>query len=367
MREAFLTGTYLKPAVLLKFNVRGRTLRGKRMSLIDWVKTLPGRHWDAKQRAWVVTGLGANPTQILDEQDFEIDLHTYATDPSLEGVESLEELVDPVLRRFPRRPHVVLVRPRLAGFHLARQRLGAGATWDKSTGRFELPLGDVLDAEGNVRTGLIIPDDLPAAAAELRARPKRIQGVSSLAANPSFDPDNPALEVVGDVPEWFGLDLYPFQRSGAIAAAGGHSSIMDEPGLGKTRSSLAAHAIRGTKRLLVITPPVAITHWQREAAMSRVTTGGLKPEADAVVVLPARKQPEFPDTGVVIVSDSLLAGRQALAQDIRAWEPDGVIVDEAHRAKTWESKRSTVVRDVATRVGKGLRVAITGTPMSANP
>jgi len=367
VRTAELTGTYLKPVVRLRFSLRERTLRGKNMALVDWVKALPGRFWNADERCWDVTGLGATPTKTLEDQGFEIDLETLADDPTLDDVECLEELVDPVLRRFSRRPHVVLVRPRLAGFQLAKERLGAGAMWDKKTGRFEMPLGDVLDHDGNTRGGLIMDSDLPSAAAQLRIRPERVQGLMKLAAHPSFDEDNPAIEHIGDVPEWFGLDLFPFQRSGAVATAGGQALIADQPGLGKTRQGLAAAAIRRTKRLLVISPPVALTHWQRESATSRVTTGGKKDRADAVVVLPGRKQPEFPERGIVVVSDSLLSNRPGLAKDICDWSPDGLIVDEAHRAKTWESKRSAAVRDVAARVGEGLRVAITGTPMFANP
>src|SRR5690606_32926842 len=105
-----------------------------------------------------------------------------------------------------------------------------------------------------------------------------------------------------------------------------------------------------------------------EATLSRVAgVGGRLPGAEVVVITPRRKEPDLPRGGVVIVSDSLLASREALAKRIRLWAPDGLIVDEAHRLKTWDSARGRVVRAVAEAVGGGPRLAISGTPLFANP
>ncbi|WP_194165103.1 helicase-related protein [Pseudactinotalea sp. HY160] len=138
-----------------------------------------------------------------------------------------------------------------------------------------------------------------------------------------------------------------------------------------TRQALAAHAITGVRRLLVVSPPVALTQWQRETTASKVASRPATPqtpraESEAVVITSKRKEPGFPDVGAVIVSDSLMASRPALLERIRAWAPDGLIVDEVHRHKTWDSARAKAVRDVAEGID-GTRIAISGTPMLANP
>ncbi|MES6118758.1 SNF2-related protein, partial [Cutibacterium acnes] len=157
-----------------------------------------------------------------------------------------------------------------------------------------------------------------------------------------------------------GLDLYPFQRAGAIAAAAGHGLFADDMGLGKTRQALATLAIRGARRTLLVVPPVVLTHWAQQTSGSGLF--------DAPVVLHARrKDPVLADgDGAVVVSDSLLVARPHLVDAIRAWAPDSIVVDEVHRTKTWTSRRSEVVRGLAASV-TGPRLAISGTPLLASP
>ena len=131
-----------------------------------------------------------------------------------------------------------------------------------------------------------------------------------------------------------------------------------------TRTTIAAHATHGTRRLVVVTPPVTITNWVNELAASGIAGTGTDHRVVAVVA--GRKEPDFPDTGVVVVPDSLLTSRQGLRQRIIDWAPDGLIADEAHRAKTWTADRSEAIREVA-RYVTGPRLAATGTPMDDSP
>src|SRR5699024_2372185 len=107
-------------------------------------------------------------------------------------------------------------------------------------------------------------------------------------------------------------------------------------GFGKTLTALAAVAITGTARLLVICPPVALTSWQRETARSRAASVPAwghrqRAETEAVIVASGRKTPRFPDQGAVIVSDSLLASRSDLVAQVLAWAPDSLIVYAVQR------------------------------------
>nr|WP_246803743.1 DEAD/DEAH box helicase [Cellulomonas hominis] len=173
------------------------------------------------------------------------------------------------------------------------------------------------------------------------------------------------------LPAWARRTLYGYQLSGTYAIVGGHAFLCDEPGLGKTIQSIAAHAVAGTRRLLVITPPVALTNWVREIAAYGLAypdkDPDARPEAGTTVMVSAgRKVREFPDQGVVVVPDSLLASRPELRAKLRDWAPDGITVDESHRHKNWATSRARAVRSVAQAV-TGLRVPISGTPMTSNP
>ena len=215
------------------------------------------------------------------------------------------------------------------------------------------------------------------------------------------------------MPAWFGLALDPYQRVGAERVAAGRFLLADTPGLGKTRQLLAVAAGLAPGRVLILCPPVVLTHWQRETEESGIlrhvaetgsseapgailappttrwpTTSGdgrstsdppppradrIRGEEDTecrtgeiVVIRPGRKEPELPDRGVVIVPDTLVAARRKLLARLWVWRPELMVFDEAHRAKTWDSKRSVAARTLAGGTVGPVLVS-TGTPMFAQP
>ena len=207
-----------------------------------------------------------------------------------------------------------------------------------------------------------------------------------------------------EVPDWFGLELYGFQRAGAeklLREARG--LLADEPGLGKTRTALAVGAATGARRIVVVAPASVLAHWESEAKIAfgcdndqgrrslreagpsaagaapsppppgashgRGQANGPNPAYSpgwsVVVVRPGRKEPALPSTGAVVCSDSMLAARPALVEKLCAWGPDLFVYDEVHRAKTWGSKRSIAGRRLADASRRAL--ALSGTPVFAHP
>ncbi|MGL5825506.1 MAG: DEAD/DEAH box helicase [Nocardioides sp.] len=383
---ATLEGNSRQPEVCLWFD-RDARHAASGISLVEWVKKAPRRHWDRERGCWVITAFGGtldsprDPDAVLAKAGFRLVLNPPA-DPSLANVVSLSELMPPLARSFPDRPAVALVRPRLGGFDLAREILGAGAIWDKSTGRFEVPLTDLL-VGGEPKPMLDIDAATLAAARELIMRKPTFghaehsddtirAATRALAAATGIDVtvDEQAeidriVDVVGDVPDWFGLDLYAYQRLGALAAAAGVGFIADPQGLGKTRTALATLAIRGTDRAVAVVPPVGYTHWLRETAESGLASADGR---EVIGIRAGRKEPELPDAGIVVVPDSLLASRPELRARIAAWRPDALVYDEVHRARTWRSQRAQAVRDLADRLpADAIRLVATGTPLLSNP
>jgi len=139
-----------------------------------------------------------------------------------------------------------------------------GARWNKKGRAWvvpeinDVPRGALTAAGFDVR----FPDGRPARPRDLATTPPR---------QPLPVPEH--LEV----PDWFELPLYPYQATGAIEVAAGRRLLADAPGVGKTRTALAAAAILRSRRTLVVCPPVVVTHWARETVASRLGVARTRP------------------------------------------------------------------------------------------
>jgi hypothetical protein len=350
---ATLEGHFLDPRLVMRFGpkkspfARGKMVRpGRPRTLGEWVKAMPNRRWNPEDKTWIVTNPGPDIDRLLAELGFDVD---YAA--ATGHITCLADLAVPVVALddddagtwvYPR--FAVGVEDLLPAYH----------EWDKARQAFWVSTPDMLD------TRFILPRDVLDAAHRHRcARPFASGGADerdlSRLAHAQDD-----LHVPGEPVLWQpARTLFGFQASGARAVAAGHSALTDEPGLGKTVQAITALATVGTTRAVCVVPPVVLSNWKTE-----IKTAGWNMEVS--VISPTRKIRPFPDRGVVIVADSLLASRSALLDSLIAWRPDGLIVDEAHREKGLESKRSKAVRRLAHNV-RGLRIPITGTPLVSSP
>ncbi|MCC3299467.1 SNF2-related protein [Arthrobacter caoxuetaonis] len=170
----------------------------------------------------------------------------------------------------------------------------------------------------------------------------------------------------------------------------GHNYIAEGLWCHNTRQALAAAAIRRAERVVIVVPPLVVTNWCREAltalgkfyapdhrtasvASLDLTAGKKKTRKKApefppyiVPIRAGKKVPEFPDRGVIVVADSLLASRPELLKDLIRWSPDTALFDEVHRARNFSSGRATADRNLACSMDD-MRVPITGTPFLSNP
>ena len=384
---AYLKGSVTNPYLELDFNFSARLPEGHKragLSMIEWVRSAPGRRWDPTSKTWHLTATGTkNPDRILAAAGFQIDWGDF-------DVLSLSELVTPIVKQHKKRTAVAMIRPRFAGYEVVASAVPS-ATWDKERAMFTVPMSELVDDDGRpvVDFEIVDAEEFCLTAQQLRlANPADARkSVRSAAARAAFESGmdmtaereqviETLVELVGDIPDWFGLALRPYQRIGALAAFAGRRLIADPPGVGKTRTGLAAAAMSDAQRVLVVSPPVATIHWGIEASESGLVThkpvyghdGTLGTFPDHVrVFLPGRKEPELPDAGVVIVTDSLLTSREHVVNRLIEWEPDVVIVDEIHRCRTWSSARSTTLREFSASLSGAQVYGLTGTPMFSHP
>lgn len=355
--EVTLTGTRTNPALRLRFG-RTETLPNGKPAL-DWVKRLPDRHWDKDARAWIVTGIGPNPGRTLAAAGIHADQLDYAA----LGVSSIDDVTTPIARSFE--PHTALVRPRFLGSVETARLLGFGAVPDEKTGRLVVPVGELVDVSG------IEMDDVTLE----RARAYRTRHVAPTARPLPVLSDATRVD---DLParaprprSSFTKTPFGYQQAGAASILFGHRLLADPPGVGKTLTALLAldespdpQLEDGNARILIVCPPVALTGWRREVEASN--TRGCGSGENVTVILPGRKQQPAPDAGFVIVSDSLLASRPQLVDNLIAWGPHRVVVDEVHRLKSRTSDRSRAIMRLLASVPYPA-IALSGTPLLSSP
>lgn len=351
-----------------KFSRPGRksVRRGRPKNLQDWVMAVPGRRFDKPSGLWVVHNPGPDADRVLAELGFEVDLSHGAKG----GVRSLADLATPLIEVHPEDPWVTRVHPR---FSDVGDQMPAGSEWDRDELAWLVYTPDMRHVAAS---GIDVPPEILDLGEQLVAqisrgrlgasRPDWPMLLGLMPRAPKKFPDGLPL-----LPSWCRFQLYGYQTSGSYAVVGGHNFLADVPGLGKTVQSIAAHALVCTQRLLIVTPPVALTNWVREVAGYGLAFPAGDPDArpgapTSVMISPGRKVPAFPDKGVVVVADSLLKSRPELLAQVLEWAPDGITIDESHRHKHWATGRSRVVRRVAQSV-TGLRIPLSGTAMTSNP
>lgn len=324
----------------------------------DWVRALPSRKWDRERKVWIVTQPGPDIERVLTEAGFDIDYGI------AEGhIRSLSQLARPKVTLDPLDPAMCWVHLRFADFATVESWLPAYNEWDAKKNAWRCTTADITASDDRLPLSRAVMDESgrQASRPSFRFGSASEKDISALACS-TGDANRP-----GTPPLWRAKrELYGYQKSGALAVASGHSLLADEPGLGKTSTAISAHATVGTRRLVVVCPPVVLSNWERELSIAGYSEPDAEEGLRTCLVRPGRKVPDFPDAGVVIVADSLVGARPELVGKIIDWHPDGLIVDEAHREKGLMSKRSLAVRRIAHNTS-GLRIPITGTPVVKTP
>ena len=360
---AKLGGTFREPYLEVSIHPRVMHPTMPRTTMLDWVKGLGTGRWDASTQTWLLRGLGSlTPSEVLGASGLAFDWDSRPAEFSSAG--RIDELAVPIAKLHSN-GRTVMVRPRLAGYPLTKELLGSGAVWDSDRRIFTTYVADVI-VHGQIRGGVHWPQDAIDRAFEVRGvtpvRPELQQLAAQLGNALNVEGIDPtALASIGTIPA-DGRPPLPYQQAGILAVVAGRRCLFDEPGVGKSAQAVYAARVLGSRRTLIVCPPLLTTNWSREAALAGLVTA----PNDCTRFRTGRKEPDLPEAGVVIISDSTLAARPATVERIKAWAPDVMVVDEAHRMMTIGSARSEAVLNVGT-AARHAPIALTGTPMFSTP
>ena len=150
------------------------------------------------------------------------------------------------------------------------------------------------------------------------------------------------------------LELMPFQELGSTAMANSKRTMLVwEPGVGKTPTAVRASVKANAKRVLVFSPPIAVSVWGKH-----FEDWSDYPDIRALDAKSAAKPYDFmKGEGVRIIPFSRLTrvGASAIEAAMR-YEFDAVVIDEGHYLKNPEAARTMAVY--------GKRIDLKGTPLA---
>ena len=153
--------------------------------------------------------------------------------------------------------------------------------------------------------------------------------------------------------------LYPHQVEGIAFLLGRRRALLaDDMGLGKTRQSVIAMVeTEGEGPYLVICPASIKRNWAREIEI-------VFPDAEPTIVGPG-PLPPIDYSGWIIVNYEILGKN---LEKLLAFDWKGVVFDEAHYLKNYQSQRSRNASKLVKEIKGDLVVhALTGTPMTSRP
>jgi SNF2 family DNA or RNA helicase len=144
-------------------------------------------------------------------------------------------------------------------------------------------------------------------------------------------------------------------RGALFLACRGRAILGDDMGLGKTVQTLAAVEIlareRGIERVMVVAPASVKYQWETE--IRKFTSRDVQViDGTAAERRGLYRQPTF-----YRLINYEIAVRDL--DELNAWQPDLIVLDEAQRIKNWEAKTTRAVKRLRSRYA----VVLTGTPL----
>jgi SNF2 family DNA or RNA helicase len=220
--------------------------------------------------------------------------------------------------------------------------------WNKADWSWIIPI-DVTTPEELTKAGFDVEGDLP-----------------DIPASPIHDEDRDLF---------LPIPMEDYQLKGVEQMLGERRILADEPGVGKTRQLITLAYNLDAARVLFIVPKISITTpWSEQLSeVSEIIKAWdgdpleTRTEGNLVVVQgkPHMKRLDGFGNGVLLTTDSALRASDEMVDWVIDWGPELMLVDEAHRIKSFDAQVSRHIRAVASRTP--MVITATGTPMLKEP
>jgi hypothetical protein len=220
--------------------------------------------------------------------------------------------------------------------------------YNQSLRAWQIPI-DITDVDELSRQGFTVLDEMTEE--------------TPVFPDPPRTPTRPA-----DAEIYLPVSLFDYQLEGVWMLLDGRRILADEPGVGKTRQLITTAYNLDAERVVFVVPKGALTDpWVTELtgvmeAIKAVDDPITRTEGNLVVVSSKAHLKRLDDfgAGTLVTTDSALSASEELVRWVIGWQPQIMICDEAHRAKTLGSRVAQHLRAVAMRVP--IVITATGTP-----
>lgn len=328
----------------------------KNGSYLEWVRSLPQRKFELQTGTWLITNPGQEYRRVFADLGFPIDELP---------ADLLDEYDQPLVEIEPEYEYLTYVYPRFSGWHELAESLPELLIWGDSSLRVYTP-DFHFHPPG---AGIQIPQEILDVARTLALKP--LPGCQET------------------------LDSFDGAQAQAISAImSGHTFLADSSGNGRRIRALNAQLARGARRLIVVCRREQVERWMVAVAVG--DREGLAPEDTVnfqtrtfnkyvsylesregysslvdgnskVLNLaqdPVERIPESAVAAIIDVGTMMEFPLTALA--LRAWQADGMIIDNAEEFSIWENAKTAQVRWLANTVD-GLRIPIADATKFSDP
>lgn len=160
------------------------------------------------------------------------------------------------------------------------------------------------------------------------------------------------------------LALFPHQQEALerIEELEGNAGLFIQMGGGKTRVALAYARNHGFTRILVVLPLSVTSVWERECSLVAVDLPVIDLTVVGSIAERARTLKGLKEGVILINYESYW--REPLRTAITKWEPQLLILDEAHRIRHRGARHTRFAHLLAQRPFIQARLALTGTPVT---
>ena len=389
-----------RPIYLTREGGQFRLSFGYRPDLVEKVKGLPYARFDPDSKTWT-TEVCEQTIHELREWFSRDGLTDVYVDTLLEVGEKIEAAPEAVIRpgNGVKRPYLVQMARRNEQMY-TRLRSVPGAQWEQKAQAMSFPATAAVALAELVSRGVLVDPQKLLSPSEITVsfdgRAGAFKVLGDERADAAFKKHFPERDVVaewrekgfdvgfgdsfteevyrgeiarqgpGIQPDGMMIDLFEYQRKNvAVALERSGTGVFDTPGLGKSATGIAwalELMNRGvSKRAVIVAPGAVKTQWAREI------TRFIGHEDVTVIDGDKKKREklyaEAQNSRWVVLNYDLL---HLDFKQIGTLVSGALLVaDEAHRLKTYDTKRSKAMRQLAGRAAR--RLALTGTPIENNP